>query len=68
MPRNGSNDEKNKNIERNPSNILPGKFAFKHSFYSFITKDTTHSQRCLIYFLPQVNSTLVVIPTCPRFT
>lgn len=46
MPRNGSNDEKNKNIERNPSNILPGKFAFKHSFYSFITKDTTHSQRC----------------------
>ncbi|XP_060784337.1 protein C12orf4 homolog isoform X1 [Neoarius graeffei] len=32
MPRNGNNDEKNKNIERNPSNILPGEFYItRHS-------------------------------------
>ncbi|XP_060741164.1 protein C12orf4 homolog [Tachysurus vachellii] len=32
IPRNGSNDEKNKNIERNPANILPGEFYItRHS-------------------------------------
>lgn len=32
MPRNGGNDDKSKNIERNPSNILPGEFYIsRHS-------------------------------------
>ncbi|XP_041110264.1 protein C12orf4 homolog [Polyodon spathula] len=32
LPRNGGNDDKSKNIERNPSNILPGEFYIsRHS-------------------------------------
>ncbi|MCJ8734426.1 hypothetical protein PDJAM_G00235390 [Pangasius djambal] len=43
MPRNGSNDEKNKNIERNPSNILPGEF--------YITRHSNLSEVHIVFHL-----------------
>ncbi|KAB5571601.1 hypothetical protein PHYPO_G00226900 [Pangasianodon hypophthalmus] len=43
MPRNGSNDDKNKNIERNPSNILPGEF--------YITRHSNLSEVHIVFHL-----------------
>ncbi|MCI4380321.1 hypothetical protein PGIGA_G00238790 [Pangasianodon gigas] len=43
MPRNGSNDEKIKNIERNPSNILPGEF--------YITRHSNLSEVHIVFHL-----------------